>query len=551
MSRKNNLSNQKITALYCRISLDDGSQNESMSISNQKLLLKDYAEKNGMPRYEYYVDDGYTGRNFNRPSFKRLIADIEAGKVGCVITKDLSRLGRNYIEAGSYIEIFFPKHNVRYIAVTDGVDSLTRQELDITPFKNILNDMYSRDISKKVLAGRMTRSRQGKFCGGQPPLGLMRDPEERGHLILDPDTAPTIRKIYDLALNGWGCMRIAKQLMEDKIPITRVKGNTECDVNYYSWGSARISHILRNPFYKGAHLVCRTHQKGIRSNTYDIIPREEWEVLEGCHEAIVSPEDWEKVQELIDRRPPIMEGNACPFYNLFHGIIYCATCGKSMQVRYEKVGRTGKNRFTGEERESIDKAYYICQTYNRLGKNACTSHKVEARDLYNLVLKDIQELAAMALKDVESFYQRISSRMERRYLADASEMEKERERLEARNREIDDMFLNLYTDKAKGILSEQRFVKLTAAMEREQEENQKQLKKLALSLRRSNEQESDVRTFIREIRQYAAVRELDEGILNRLISRILVGEVKKVDGEKFQEIKIIYNFVGEIPAVTE
>ena len=551
MSRKNHLSNQKITALYCRISLDDGSQNESMSISNQKLLLKDYAEKNGMPRYEYYVDDGYTGRNFNRPSFKRLIADIEAGKVGCVITKDLSRLGRNYIEAGSYIEIFFPKHNVRYIAVTDGVDSLTRQEMDITPFKNILNDMYSRDISKKVLAGRMTRSRQGKFCGGQPPLGLMRDQEEKGHLILDPDTAPTIRKIFDLALNGWGCMRIAKQLMEDKIPITRVKSNTECDVNYYSWGSARISHILRNPFYKGAHLVCRTHQKGIRSNTYDIIPREEWEVLEGCHEAIVSPEDWEKVQELIDRRPPIMEGNACPFYNLFHGIIYCATCGKSMQVRYEKVGRTGKNRFTGEEREPIDKAYYICQTYNRLGKNSCTSHKVEARDLYNLVLKDIQELAAMALKDVESFYQRINSRMGRRYLADASEMEKERERLEARNREIDDMFLNLYTDKAKGILSEQRFVKMTAAMEREQEENQKQLKELTLSLRRSNEQERDVRTFIREIRQYTAVRELDEGILNRLISRILVGEVKKVDGEKFQEIKIIYNFVGEIPAVTE
>jgi len=150
MSRKNNLSNQKITALYCRISLDDGSQNESMSISNQKLLLKDYAEKNGMPRYEYYVDDGYTGRNFNRPSFKRLIADIEAGKVGCVITKDLSRLGRNYIEAGSYIEIFFPKHNVRYIAVTDGVDSLTRQEMDITPFKNILKN-------KRCLGGGTTK----------------------------------------------------------------------------------------------------------------------------------------------------------------------------------------------------------------------------------------------------------------------------------------------------------------------------------------------------------------------------------------------------------
>ena len=550
MNRKNQ-SSQKITALYCRLSLEDGRENESMSISNQKLMLKDYAEKNGMFQYEYYVDDGYTGRNFNRPSFQRMIADIEAGKVGCVITKDLSRLGRNYIEAGSYIEIFFPKHNVRYIAVTVGVDILTRQEMDITPFKNILNDMYSRDISKKVLAGRMTRSRQGKFCGGQPPLGLMRDPDDNGHLILDPETAPVIRKIYDLALDGWGCMRIAKKLMEDRVPITRVKGNTECDVNYYAWGGARISHILRNPFYKGAHLVCRTHQKGIRSNTYDIIPREDWEVIEGCHEAIIPPEEWAQVQEIIDRRPTIMEGNSCPFYNLFHGILYCATCGKSMQVRYEKVGRTGKNRFTGEQREPIDKAYYICQTYNRLGKDACTSHKIEARDLYNLVLKDIQELAAMALKDADAFYRRLSSRMERRYMADASETQKECGRLEARNQEIDSMFLSLYTDKAKGILTEQRFMKLTSALEQEQEANQKRLQDLALMMRRTDEQESDVRTFIREIRKYAAIQELDEAVLNRLISKILVGEVQKVDDQKFQQVKIIYNFVGEIPVIKE
>ena len=550
MNRKNQ-SSQKITALYCRLSLEYGRENESMSISNQKLMLKDYAEKNGMFQYEYYVDDGYTGRNFNRPSFQRMIADIEAGKVGCVITKDLSRLGRNYIEAGSYIEIFFPKHNVRYIAVTDGVDSLTRQEMDITPFKNILNDMYSRDISKKVLAGRMTRSRQGKYGGGPTPLGLMRDPDDNGHLILDPETAPVIRKIYDLALDGWGCMRIAKKLMEDRVPITRVKGNTECDINYYAWGSARISHILRNPFYKGAHLVCRTHQKGIRSNTYDIIPREDWEVIEGCHEAIIPPEEWAQVQEIIDRRPTIMEGNSCPFYNLFHGILYCATCGKSMQVRYEKVGRTGKNRFTGEQREPIDKAYYICQTYNRLGKDACTSHKIEARDLYNLVLKDIQELAAMALKDADAFYKRLSSRMERRYMADASETQKECGRLEARNQEIDSMFLSLYTDKAKGILTEQRFMKLTSALEQEQEANQNRLQDLALMMRRTDEQESDVRTFIREIRKYAAIQELDEAVLNRLISKILVGEVQKIDGQKFQQVKIIYNFVGEIPEITE
>ena len=255
------------------------------------------------------------------------------------------------------------------------------------------------------------------------------------------------------------------------------------------------------------------------------------------------------MQEIIDRRPTIMEGNSCPFYNLFHGIIYCVTCGKSMQVRYEKVGRTGKNRFTGEQQEPIDKAYYICQTYNRLGKNACTSHKIEARDLYNLVLKDIQELAAMALKDADAFYKRRSSRMKRRYMADVSETQKECERLEARNQENDSMFLSLYTDKAKSILTEQRFMKLTSALEQEQEANQKRLQDLALMMRRTDEQESDVRTFIREIRKYAAIQELDEAVLNRLISKILVGEVQKIDGQKFQRVKIIYNFVGEIPEI--
>ena len=284
-------------------------------------------------------------------------------------------------EAGSYIEIFFPKHHVRYIAITDGVDSLTRQEMDITPFKNILNDMYSRDISKKVLAGVMTRSRQGKFCGGTPPYGLMRDPKDNGHLIIDPDAAPVIRKIYDYALDGMGNMRIAKKLLEEKIPITRVKANTALDANYYTWGTARIGHILRNPFYKGAHLVCRTHQTGIRSGSFKFIPREEWEIIENCHEAIVTPEEWAKVQELIDRRPTIMTGNDCPYYNIFHGIIYCATCGKSMQARYEKVGRKDVNRTTKKKREPIDKAFFTCQTYNRIGCKVCSSHKIEARRL--------------------------------------------------------------------------------------------------------------------------------------------------------------------------
>ena len=545
MNRKSKFT-RPVTALYCRLSIEDGRDNESMSISNQKAMLRDFAEKNGFLDYTFYVDDGYTGRNFNRPSFQRMIADIEAGKVKCVITKDLSRLGRNYIEAGSYIEVFFPRHNVRYIAITDGVDSVNRQEMDITPFKNILNDLYSRDISKKVLAGRMTRSRQGKFCGGPAPLGLKRDPDDHGHLIIDPETAPVIKTIYDLAFNGMGAMRIAKHLMERKIPVTRLKTRESPDVNYYSWGASRINSILRNPVYRGAHVVCKTHQKAIRSNTYNFVPRDEWDVIEDCHEAIISKEQWEQVQRIIDRRPPIMQGNSCPFYNLFHGLVYCATCGKSMQVRYEKVGRTGKNRFTGEAREPIDKAYYICQTYNRLGKDACTSHKIEARDLYNLVLSDIMEHSRMALQDAEAFYGRLTHRLEQQYSIDVDSLKKEQDALAKRNQEIDDMFMSLYADKAKGILTEQRFLRMTETLEQEQMDNKARMQEITDELRTASSADSDVRRFIEEIREYASITELDETILNRLIDKIYISAVEVINGEKVQKVRIIYNFVGEI-----
>lgn len=545
MNRKNNLIHP-ITALYCRLSMEDGRDNESMSISNQKAMLKDYAEKNGMGEYAFYVDDGYTGRNFNRPGFQHMTADIEAGKVNCVITKDLSRLGRNYIEAGSYIEIYFPRHNVRYIAITDGVDSQNRQELDITPFRNILNDLYSRDISKKVLAGWMTRSRQGKFLGGTTPYGLIRDPKDHGHLIIDPKTAPIVKKIYDLASDGWGNMRISKYLLERKIPITRCRIKANPDINYYSWGGSVISMILRNPVYYGAHVVCKTHQKALRSNTVNAIPRDQWEIIENCHEAIVSKEQWERVQKLIDHRPPIMKGNACPFYNLFHGLLHCETCGKSMQARYEKVGRMDVNRTTKKKREPIDKFYYICQTYNRLGKNACTSHKIEARDLYNLVLTDIQKHARKALQDSDVFYIQLTKKLERKQNVDEVSLKKELNALSERSQEIDRLFMSLYEDKSKGILTEHRFVVMTEQFEQEQTQGKARTQEIMEALSRADGQSKDVQTFIEEIGQYAAIEELDEAVVHRLIDKIVIGQAHIENGEKVQQVKIVYNFVGEI-----
>jgi len=252
------------------------------------------------------------------------------------------------------------------------------------------------------------------------------------------------------------------------------------------------------------------------------------------------------VQKLIDRRPTISGENRCPFYNLFHGLVYCATCGKSMQVRYEKIGRTGKNRFTGEMREPIDKAYYICQTYNRLGKNACTSHKIEARDLYNLVLSDIIEHGKMALQDAEAFYDRLTHRLEQRYSIDEGSLKKEQDALAKRNQEIDDMFMNLYADKAKGILTEQRFLRMTETLEQEQTDNKARMQAITDELRIASSADSDVRRFIGEIREYASITELDEVILNRLIDRIIISAVEVIDGEKVQKVRIVYNFVGEI-----
>ena len=302
----------------------------------------------------------------------------------------------------------------------------------------------------------------------------------------------------------------------------------------------------RHPVYYGAHVVCKTHQKAIRSNTVDAIPRDQWEIIENCHEAIVSKEQWERVQKLIDHRPPIMKGNACPFYNLFHGLLHCETCGKSMQARYEKVGRMDVNRTTKKKREPIDKSYYICQTYNRLGKNACTSHKIEARDLYNLVLADIQKHARKALRNSDAFYIQLTKKLEQKQDVDEVSLKKELNALTERSQEIDRLFMSLYEDKSKGILTEHRFVVMTEQLEQEQIQGKTRTQEIMEELSRVDDRSKDVRTFIEEIGQYAAVEELDEAIVHRLIDKIVIGQAHVENGEKVQRVTIVYNFVGEI-----
>lgn len=531
-----------ITALYCRLSIDDGPNMESMSISNQKKYLQEYAEKNGLPNFEFYIDDGYTGRNFNRPGFQRLVKDIESRLVSTVIIKDLSRLGRNYIEVGMYTDVYFPKHNIRFISLNDGIDSLIKTDFDIAPFKNIMNDMYSRDISKKVATGMMMRSRQGKFTGGKPPFGLTRDPEDHGHLVIDPVYGKTIRHIYDLALSGLGAFKIARQLADEKVP----RAPTASPETLYRWEASQINRILRNPFYKGAHVVCKTHQKAIRSNTYNRIPRDEWEIIEGAHEAIVSVEEWDRIQEMIAARPRQKFEKKSPYVNIFGGIIKCADCGSYMTPRCEKSGRTAIDRTTKKPRTIVDKTYFTCGNYVKHSKSVCSSHKIEARDLQNLVLADIRYHAQMALSNPNAFFTRLASRMHNENALAGKEVLAEKETLLARNQELDAMYMSLYSDKTKGILTEKRFVMLSENIDSEQAENLERIKEIDRVLQQSGDTASGLNYFIQEIAKCAEIDELTDEILHKLIKEIRIGKLIEENGERTQEVKIIYAFVGNI-----
>ena len=546
MSRKKQV-NQKITALYCRISLDDGSDNESMSISNQKLMLRDFAEKNGMFQYEYYVDDGYTGRNFNRPSFQRMIADIEAGKIGCVITKDLSRLGRNYIEAGSYIEIFFPKHDVRYIAITDGVDSLTRQEMDITPFKNILNEMYSKDISKKVHSSYLLKAQQGQFTGCVAPFGYRKDPEDKNHLLVDEETAPIVRQIFLWALEGRGPNFIRRRLEEQKVPCptwwnrergfrnVRTKWEKKDPENgQYMWDFSVIKDLLMNPVYTGA-IASQKKDYRFKIGTIGEKKPQDWIVVEQRHEPMIDSKSLAIVQDkLKSRQRPRQDGET----SLFARPIKCGECGKSLTIRTTHAKHPQQ--------------IYACKTYGAFGKSHCTQHRVEYDTLYHLVLNKIRECARAALMDGEAVADRLTNTCEAEQREQREAMERSLTRDEERIEVLDKMVMRLYEDMIAGRISEQNF---NTMLERTQTEQTELKTKVSEGRKRLSDEvqlANDAKQWVDAIQEYADITELGAATLNRLIKEIVVHEHINSDKTRHISIEIHFNLkpIPEVEQVT-
>ena len=529
---KNYKSNR--AAAYCRLSKDDEQIGESASIHTQRDMITGFIRENGWSLVDVYIDDGYTGLNTNRPSFQRMLKDIDDGKIDIVVTKDLSRLGRNYIQTGYYIEDYFPRHNVRYIAMNDAVDT-TLDSNDIAPFKNVLNEFYSRDVSKKIRSARQLKAQQGVFSASYAPLGYKKDPNQHGHLIVDEETAWIVRKIFAWAKEGWGAQRIKTQLGKERIP-TPTWWNRERGLrNYYgrfeqvdegdiyTWNLTTIKKILTQPAYIGA-VANQKNVTKFKIGWMGYRPMEDWVIVEGMHEPIVDRQTWDIVQEKINNRK---RTNKNGDFSIFSGLVHCADCGKTLTIRYNSQRRR----------------LFSCLTYNRYGKSHCTSHAIFYDQLYDAVLKDIQEHAALALADEEAAVAALCSRSET--TEETGMISAQLSAAEARKKELENMVDKLYQDWMSGRLNEDNFNRMLANVQSEQERVDCQIAECRERLGNNDKQRDRAEQWVKLVRKYKNVGALDSAMLNELVSNIVVHNPVKIDGELVQNIEIHYTFEVE------
>ena len=531
-------------AIYCRLSKDDDLDGESASIANQRAMLENYCEKQGWEVVAVYQDDGYTGLNMERPDLKRMLKAIERKQVNLVITKDLSRLGRNYLQTGTLIEDFFPRHGVRYIAMNDGIDTL-RENNDIAPFKNILNEMYSKDISKKVHSSYLLKAQKGEFTGCLATFGYRKDPEDKNHLLVDGETAPIVRQIFLWALEGHGPNYIRRGLEEQRIPCptwwnrqrglrnTRTKWEKKDPENgKFIWDFSVIKDLLMNPVYAGA-IASQKKDYRFKLGTIREKKPQDWIVVEQRHEPIIDRRSFDLVQsKLQSRQRPRQNGET----SLFAGLIKCGECGKSLTIRTTHAKHPQQ--------------IYACKTYGAFGKNHCTQHRVEYSTLYRLVLNKIRECARAALMDGEAVAGKLTDTCEAEQKGQREALEralaKDTERMDV----LEKMMLRLYEDMMAGRISEANFNLMLEKTQKEQAEVKARVEDARKKLSDEARIESDAKQWVDAIQEYADITELDAATLNRLIKEIVVHE--HIDSEKTRHISIEIHFnLKPIPEVEQ
>ena len=527
-------------ALYCRLSRDDNMDTESNSISNQKKILQKAAKEKGYTDTLFFVDDGITGTTMKRKDFQKMLAAIEAGYISAVFVKDLSRLGRNYIEVGKLTEEFFPQHDVRLVAVADGVDS-DEGENEFTPFRNIMNEWYAKDISKKRRIVNKMKGNSG-IPLSPPPYGYIKNPDDPRFWVIDPEAAAVVRRIYQMALDGYGLAETAAALEQDGVLnptyYWRAKGTnrggSKSTVEPTKWGHTTIKKILTLQEYCGDVINFKSYSKSYKMKRRIENPEENRAIFLNIHEAVIDRATWEKVQSMKKgtrrKRPTVTQEPS-----VFSGLLKCPECGGNLNFHFNQSNH--------------DIKFFSCQNHNSGLRKCSKTHYIRLDFLEQVVLYEVRRLAAFANEYEDDFIKAMMGRSAKVAENDRARKQRELDGLLARDKELDALFERLYEDNVAGKIDDTRFSKMSKRYEQEQGENSKKIKALRLELKKSEGKRMDVDHFLEAVRRYTNADKITQRMAAELIDHIDVYHAEKQDGVTTQRVAIYYNCIGafEVP----
>ena len=523
----------KITALYCRLSQDDALDGESNSITNQKTLLSKYAAEHGFRNIQFFIDDGYSGTSFQRPGFQEMMRYVKDYSVSAVIVKDLSRLGREYSYMGRLQDFIFPAYDVRFIAINDDVDS-AKGENDFAVFKNVFNDYYAKDTSKKIRAVVKMRGEAGEHIASNPPYGYIKDPHDKKKWIVDEEAAKVVRRIFNLCIAGKGPLQIAKILTADKVlTVTayhaRQKGWAMPE-NLYHWNTNAVLRILERREYTGCTVNFKTYTKSLKFKKRMENPVENQKVFEATQPAVIEKGQWERVQELRkNKRRPTKTGRT----SMFSGLLYCADCGAKL---YFCTCNTYKDD---------SQNHFVCSNY-KSNTGSCKIHYIREQVLYRIVLETIQRTLSYVRMFRKDFKLELLAQDEESRKAELAEKRKALSGAKKRMEDLDRIIQYIYEDNVLGKLSDSRYLKLSRQYEKEQAEIEQLAAVLEREIETQDGQVSDVNEFLKLVDKYLDIPELDAAILNELVSKIVVHSPVRENGRKQVRIDLYFTYVGQI-----
>lgn len=531
------MSNLKKTALYCRLSQDDGLEGDSNSIQNQKNILQKFTEDHHFPNPCFYVDDGFSGGNFQRPAFQQMISDMENGEIGIIVTKDLSRLGRNQLHIGLYIEERSPMFGVRYIAINDNVDTDSSESNDLMPFKNLFNEWFIRDTSRKIRAVLKAKAERGERLGTRAPYGYRKDPDTK-KLIVDEEAAAIVRRIFAMCASGSGPSQIARILKKEQILTPTMYAYTRFGMNHtcldtahpYNWSDSAIANLLENEIYLGNTVNMKYSTKSYKDKRRVEHPREECMVFENTHPALITREVWDMVQRVRKnkRRLTKMEEQ-----NKYSGLVFCADCGSNMVLHRAHTMSASYNHFT-------------CRTYKKDGE-ACTGHYIRECVLDEIVLEDLRRATSAAREHPEKFAAYIGSKQSAELQREIRRQEKELAAMRKRKAELDAIFKKLYEDNVLGSITTEQFQMLSGSYTEEQNRITAGIPQKENEIQRLRETVSGTDSFLDKAKRYTDITELTPELLRLFIEKIVVHE-KEVKWSKHapQTVEIYYNGIGYV-----